>query len=55
MNAPQPDKRLGAILFFVAAGLFFASAVIGGQPTFYALGAVFLVLGASTLARGKRP
>ena len=36
-------------------GLFFASAAIGGQPTFYALGAVFLVLGASTLARGKRP
>ena len=54
MNAPQPDKRLGAILFFVAAALFFATAVIGGQATFYALGTVFLVLGVSTFARHGR-
>ena len=54
MSESRPHARLGAILFFIAAALFFATAVIGGQATFYALGTVFLVLGVSTFARHGR-
>ena len=54
MSQSRPHARMGAILVFIAAALFFATAVIGGQATFYALGTVFLVLGVSTFARHGR-
>ena len=54
MSESRPHARLGAILFLIAAAMFFATAVIGGQATFYALGTVFLVLGVSTFARHGR-
>ena len=51
---PAGSARLSAILFFVAGALFFVTAVMGGQATFYALGAVFVCLGAAMLAKARR-
>jgi hypothetical protein len=40
-------------MFFASGVAFFAAAFIGHQPTFYALGAVFVALGAAQYRRSK--
>ena len=55
MNDDQAKgARISAALFFVAGAGFFVSAVIGGQTTFHALGAVFVCLGAAMLAKARK-
>ena len=55
MNDGQArNARISSALFFVAGAGFFVSAVVGGQSTFYALGAVFVCLGAAMLAKARK-
>lgn len=46
-------KKLSGFLFMVSGGMFLLAAYTGGQPAFYAIGAVFLALGAIYLRRAK--
>ncbi|HET6633088.1 MAG TPA: hypothetical protein VFG73_10330 [Rhodanobacteraceae bacterium] len=49
------STKLSGYLFIVAGCLFFLTAYLGEQVTFYALGAVFVALGASHLMRARSP
>ena len=54
MNDKRQAIWLSAVLFLAAAAGFLVTAVIGGQPTYYALGAVFAVLGAARVAKARK-
>lgn len=46
-------KRIG-ILFLTTGILLFFSAIVGKQPTFYAVGAVFVIIGAVYLGKTQK-
>jgi hypothetical protein len=48
------NLKLSGILFVMAAFSFFVAAVFSKQPAFYALGAVFIVLGVVFLGKAQK-
>ena len=47
-------KNINGIIFMIAAIGFFIAGLVGDEPTFYALGAVFLAIGAGVFRKSHR-
>lgn len=52
---PTPRPRIAGALFLAGGIAWMGAASIGHQPAWYGVGAAFLAIGISFLARSRRP